>query len=193
MKITLTLTLFLLIITSYSTAQNYVIDNDHSSVQIQIERFGVIDVVGRFKNIAGQISYNPEDTTKTNASATIQVESYDANSVGGEEAVKSKVFLDAATYPEITFKSSKTILKEGKNYLIGILTIHGVSNEIELPFSIKGPLLDLPTQKQSIAFLASTTINRQDYGINFDRKLSSGVSIIGNDVNINLIVLALAQ
>ncbi|NAS31891.1 hypothetical protein GTQ40_12965 [Flavobacteriaceae bacterium R38] len=193
MKTRFTITLLLLLVTSTLSAQNYKIDAGHSTVQIQIERFGVVDVVGRFKTAEGTITYNVEDISKSSAEAVIKVDSYDANNIGGEEAVKSKAFLDATTYPEITFKSTKTITKNGKNYLVGNLTIHGVSKEIELPFSIKGPLLDLPTRKQSIAFKASTVINRQDYGVSFDRKLPNGTSIVGNEVKITLIILALAE
>jgi len=174
-------------------SQNYIIDASHSAVQIQVERFGVVDVIGRFKDVSGEITFTADDIYKTSANAIIKVASYDANNVGGEEAVKSKAFLDAETYPEITFESIKTIVKEDKSYLVGNLTIHGVTNEIELPFSLKGPLLDLPTQKQSVAFNASIIVNRQDYGISFDRKLPDGTSIVGNDVEIKIIALAIAE
>ncbi|MBT8376213.1 MAG: YceI family protein, partial [Bacteroidia bacterium] len=174
-------------------AQTYVIDAGHSSVQINVERFGVVDVVGRFKAVDGTITYNPDDGSATAAQATIKVDSYDANNKGGEEAVKSAVFLDAAKYPEITFTSKEAITKNDREYLVGDLTIHGVTNEIELPFTINGPLLDLPTQKQSIAFEASITIDRQDYGITFDRALPNGTLLVANDIDITLTILAIAQ
>ena len=174
-------------------AQNYIIDSEHSTVQIQVERFGVVDVTGRFKEVTGSINFNPEDLSKTNAQAVIKVDSYDANNKGGEDAVKSFAFLNAEKFPEITFQGIKTIVKDGRNFLHGNLTIHGVTKTIELPYSIKGPLMDLPTQKQSIAFNASIVINRQDYGIAFDRKLANGISLVSNDVKITLLILAIAE
>ena len=194
MKSKITLALVALVLCSQQIiAQNYKIDEGHSLVQIEVERFGVINVVGRFNNVSGTIAYDKNDVSKTTANSIIKVDSYDANNIAGEEAVKSKAFLDAKTYPEITFKSSRVLKKNGKNYLIGDLTIHGTTNQIELPFTIKGPLLDLPTRKQSIAFKASITINRQDYGVSFNRKLPNGTMIIGNDVKITLLVLAIAE
>ncbi|WP_298899480.1 YceI family protein [uncultured Psychroserpens sp.] len=174
-------------------AQTYSIDAGHSTVQVNVERFGVVDVSGRFKKVEGTITYDKENSSKTTAHATIAVDSYDANNVGGESAVKSKAFLDAETYPEISFKGTKIISKNNSNYLVGDLTIHGVTNSIELPFTIKGPLVDLPTGKQSIAFNASITINRQDYGITFDRKLPNGTSLVSNDIKITLMILAIAE
>ena len=173
--------------------QSYKIDAGHSNVQIQVERFGVIDVVGRFKDVSGSISYNGDHIPETAAQAVIQVDSYDANNAGGEEAVKSKAFLDAVTFPEITFVAKEAIIKNEETFLIGDLTIHGETNSIELPFSVHGPLLDLPTQKQSVALSASTTINRQDYGVSFDRKLPNGTPIVGNDIKITLQILAIAE
>lgn len=193
MKFRWLMALVISVLASQLMAQKYVIDQGHSSVQIQVERFGVVDVVGRFKHVTGSITYVASDASRTTAVALIKVESYDANNPGGEDVVKSPAFLDVASYPEITFES-KSVLKEGvENLLIGDLTIHGVTKEVQLPFTIKGPLLDLPTRKQSIAINASITINRQDYGISFDRKIPSGASIVSNDVKITLIILALAE
>lgn len=189
MKTKLFLALVAIVVLFPATAQKYIIDPGHSSVQIQVERFGVVDVVGRFKDVSGSINYTADDNSKTSAEAVIKVDSYDANNPAGEDAVKSKAFLDAATYPEITFKSKSV----NNNRLTGDLTIHGVTKEVQIPFTIKGPLLDLPTRKQSIAANASITVNRQDYGISFDRKIPSGASIVGNDVKITLVILALAE
>lgn len=183
----------LLLLNVFASAQKYVIDKGHSSVQIRIQRFGVVDVVGRFKEVAGSITYDANDMTKTTAEATIQVSSYDANNSGGEEAVKSPAFLDAAAYPEITFRSKRTSTQGGQNILIGDLTIHGTTKEVELPFTINGPLMDLPTRKQSIAAETSITINRQEYGVSFDRKLPNGTSLIGDEVKITLVILAIAE
>ena len=193
MKTTFTTTLLCILLSIPLFSQNYTIDAGHSTVQIQIERFGVVDVVGRFKAVEGSFTYHPDAISNSSAEATIRVDSYDANNAGGEAAVKSKAFLDAATYPEITFKSKKVVVENNKNYLIGDLAIHGVTKEIKLPFTIKGPLLDPPTRKQSIAFNAAITINRHDYGITFDKKLPSGAAIIGNEVKITLVILAIAQ
>lgn len=193
MRISIFLSLVFLFFTAESIAQSYTIDAGHSTVQIQVERFGVVDVVGRFKEVAGTIQFDAEDPSKTSANATIQVASYDANNKGGEDAVKSAAFLDAAKFPQMSFESTGIAERDGTTYLKGNLSIHGVTNEIELPFEIKGPLMDLPTQKQSIAFNAAITIDRQDYGISFDRKLPNGTSLIGNDVKITLRVLAIAE
>jgi polyisoprenoid-binding protein YceI len=185
-----TLSLFLI---SPVSAQLYTIDPGHSSVSSSVQRFGAVNVVGRFKDVSGTINYDPSDITKTTANVVIVVDSYDANNSGGEGAVKSAAFLDAANFPEIKFSSTSAYEKDGTNYIVGDLTIHGVTKQVEFPFKSIGPVIDMPTQKQSIAILAKLTINRQDFGLSFDRRLKSGGSFIGNDVGITLNVLGIAQ
>lgn len=192
MKAKLIFSVLVILFTSKIYAQTYKIDSGHSSVQVQVGRFGVVAVSGRFKDVVGTIDYNSEDASQTKVEAVIKVDSYDANNKGGESAVKD-IFLEASKYPEISFSGTSVIGKNSKNYLKGNLTIHGVTNEIMLPFTINGPLLDLPTRKQSIAFNASIIINRQDYGIEFDRKLSNGISLVSNDVKITLMILAIVE
>lgn len=172
-------------------AQTYKIDAGHSTIQVQVQRFGVVDVTGRFKAVTGTISFDADSIANTKANVKIEVNSYDANNVGGEAAVKSKAFLDAETYPEILFEGTGAVVKNKQYYLQGNLTIHGVTKAIELPFTIIGPFLDLPTQKQSIAFNASITINRQDYGITFNRKLPNGTPLVSDQIQITIKVLGI--
>lgn len=173
--------------------QKYLIDPGHTTVMIRVKRFGIIDVIGRFQEVEGEVYYDPENKSNTSASVTIKTESYTANNPDGENAVKSEAFLHIAKFPEIKFESKKSFVKEGKNYITGDLTIHGTTNEVEFPYRIIGPKLDLPSQKQSIGIYGNLVINRQDYGITFDRKLPDGSNLIGNEVKIELVVLAIAQ
>lgn len=84
-----------------------------------------------------QSMFDKNNASKTTANALIKVDSYDANNKAGEEAVKSKAFLDAKTYPEINFKSSKVITKNGNSFLVGDLTIHGKLTKLNCHFQLK--------------------------------------------------------
>lgn len=193
MKLKILLVFSLFYFSNFTWSQTYKIDSGHSNVQIQVERFGLIDVVGRFKDVQGTIAYNEENLSITMAESTIKVDSYDANNLVGEDAVKSIIFLDAANHSNITFKSKNVLIKDASNFLIGDLTIRGITNKIQLPFTIKGPLMDLASQKQSIAFNAQITINRQDYGIEFEPALPSGIKLVADEVDITLNILAIAE
>lgn len=184
---------FILFVTTASVAQKYTIDNSHTAITTKVMRFGVVKVVGRFNTVSGSVSYNPANSGATSAEIMIKTDSYTANNVEGEKAVKSLAFLDVTTYPEIKFVV-KSLKQVDKSFTAtGELTLHGVTKEISFPVSIVGPSADLPTGKQSIGISAVLKINRQDYGISMARKMPNGQDVIGNDVEIEINALALAQ
>ena len=73
-------------------SQEYAIDAGHSAVLMKVQRFGVVNVVGRFGDVSGIIQYDPVDFTKTKIDIAVTVESYTANNSGGEESQKGLLF-----------------------------------------------------------------------------------------------------
>src|SRR5207248_10864134 len=100
--------------------------------------------------------------------------------------------LDVAKYPEMHFKSTK-IEKRGDQWVaIGDFTLKGVTKQIELPFSLQGPIVD-PWGKSRIATKTGTKINRHEYGVKYDQRMKDGGPLIGEEVTISLQVEATKQ
>ena len=170
----------------------YQIDKTHSFINFKVNRFSMVDVVGRFNEFKGSVSFDANDFSKTSAEVVIQTNSVYSGFKLRENATKSKAFLDVASYPEIKFKSKRAFEKGGKKYVVGDFTLHGVTKEITLPIEIKGPFTD-PTRLSTVAITSKITVNRQDYGIKFNRKLKNGKPFIGNAVDIELNILAVTK
>ena len=188
-----TLLLLLAILTTPAFAQTYAVDAGHSSFQSKVIRFGVVPVVGRFTDVSGTLTYDPEDLTKTSAQITIQTDSYDANNKYGEESVKSDAFLNVAEFPEIRFELA-SLTGNGEQYMAsGTLELHGVKKSIECPVSIVGPSIDLPTRKQSVGIMGSLTIDRTAFEVGKEMKLPNGMVIIDNSVMIDFVILGIAE
>lgn len=178
---------------SFSNAQVFNIDNGHTAITTKVVRFGVVKVVGRFNTVSGKINFDAGNPTKTTANVTVVTDSYSANNPEGENAVKSPAFLDVKKYPEIKF-NIKAFTKNSNGFTVTAdLTLHGITKEVSFPVFINGPSMDLPTQKQSIGISGLLTINRQDFGINMAAKMPSGGMVIGNEVEIEINALAIAQ
>ncbi len=182
----------LLCISFSGYSQKFTIDPGHTAVTSKVQRFSMVDVVGRFNEVEGSITYDSNDLTKIYVDVTINTASYSSNNIGGEDAVKSAAFLDVANFPQMTFTSTRVIASGESLTMTGNLTIHGVTKEISFPFNFLKPFKD-PTRANTIAANAAFTINRQDYGITFSRKLPNGKEFIGNEVYIELNVLAVEQ
>ncbi len=173
-------------------AQTYEIDKGHSAVLMKVQRFGVVNVIGRFGEIAGTIHYNTDEVSETTIHIDVETDSYRANNLAGETSAMSPAFLDSAAYPTLSFIASGVIAMDDGMEVTGNLTVHGVTKEIKFIANIIGPLVDLPTRKPSIALQGTIWINRLDYGVGPDRTLPDGREIIGNKVQIDLEILGIA-
>lgn len=175
---------------SQNKFDDYEIDNGHTSIQFIVNRFGILDVVTSFTDVSGTIKFNADDVTTTKANIVINTSSLFSGNEQRENAIKSPAFLNVDRYPTIKFNSDG--LKRFKDQWIanGDLTILETTNTIQLPVTINGPIKD-PTGLTTIAIKGEITINRQDFGMAFNRKFANGSSIIGDSVRIQINALAI--
>lgn len=183
----------LTLVSTAALSQSYTVDPGHTTITSKVVRFDIIPVLGRFTDVSGTINYDPDSIENTKATIIIKTGSYAANNPDGEDAVKSEAFLNVAAYPEMVFEVEKLWEQGGDMMASGSLTLHGMRKEVSFPVSITGPMVDLPTRRQSIGIVGELTINRLDYGVGKTMKMPTGRTIIGNDVVIEFYVLALAD
>jgi polyisoprenoid-binding protein YceI len=170
-------------------ADAYTIDGNHSSIGFTVKHMVVTKVKGGFDEFAGTILYDEKDITKSSVSVTIKTASVDTNTPKRDDDLRSPNFFDATKYPEITF-TSRRVEKSGDGYTaVGDLTMHGVTKEIIIPFTIAGTVTD-PMGNTRIGLSAHTSLNRQDYGISWSKKLDNGGLVAGDEVEISIEVEA---
>jgi polyisoprenoid-binding protein YceI len=160
---------------------NWQIDPNHSSAQFSVKHLGVSTVRGAFTKVTGSAKFDPNDVTKTTLDATIDANSVDTRVEMRDNDLRSPNFLEVQKYPTITFHSKQVkSAGAGKLQITGDLTIHGTTKEVVL--DVDGPSAPIkdPWGNQRIGASASTTINRQDYGV----KGASGV--VGDEITITI-------
>jgi polyisoprenoid-binding protein YceI len=100
--------------------------------------------------------------------------------------LKSPEFFDAAKFPSITFKSTKIEPTSADNFkMTGDLTIHGVTKQVVLDGEITKPIKDMQGSPRMGAS-ATAKINRQDFGVTWNKKMDGGGTMISDDVKIKL-------
>lgn len=173
---------------SLKAQQKYQLDPGHTFIMFSTERFMVGEVTGKFKDFEGTVSLNANNEV-SGVEVLIQTASLDSDHEIRDGHLKGTIWLDVANYPAIKFVSKK-IWKEGSDRMIsGDLTIKGVTNEVQFPFTMQGPFKD-PTGVTAIGIKGDLMINRQDYNINFSRLMDNGELFIGNEVKITIRALA---
>lgn len=173
--------------------QTWNIDPVHSNISFSARHMMISDVRGEFDKFSGTITANDNDPKSVEIMATIDATSINTRSDKRDADLKSPNFLDVAKYPTMTFKSTK-IEQEGdsKWKVIGDLTLHGVTKPVTLEVTGPSPEIKAMGSVRRGAS-ATTTINRQDFGISFNKTLDSGGMVVGNDVPISIDVEAVKQ
>ena len=162
--------------------ETYVIDNAHASIGFSISHLVISKVKGNFNDFSGTFVLD-ETNHLTESEALIKTASIDTSNKKRDDHLRSPDFFEVEKYPEITFHGKKVVRRNGKDILLGKLTLHGVTKNIELPYTIKGPIMD-PYGNKKIGFHAETTVNRTDYGLNWNQALEAGGVMVGEDVQI---------
>ncbi len=183
-KFALTL-LVLALFTSFAFAgDEYKFDAAHSSAGFTVSHLVISKTTGKFDDISAKVNLDESDLTKSSVDVTIKVASINTGDAKRDGHLKSPDFFDAEKNPDITFKSTK-IAKTDDGYAItGNLTIKAVTKEVTFPFKFNGFAEFMGTKRFGAE--ATLTINRQDYGVTWNKKLDSGGVVVGNEVEIGL-------
>ena len=173
-------------------AQTYAIDKMHSEVTFQVRHL-LTKVRGRFTNFSGTVFFDQNHPERSSASLTIDAVSIDTGTPDRDNHLRSGDFFAVDTYPTITFESARVVKTGDDAYdVTGILTIRAVAKEITLPVIYLGTAKD-PYGNARAAFEAGTTINRKEFGLNWNATLETGGFLVGDDVKISLSIQAIAQ
>ena len=165
----------------------YQIDPRHSSAEFAVTHLMISTVRGEFHQVNGTVVYDDADVSKSSVNVTIDATTVDTREPDRDKDLKSPNFLDVTKYPTMTFKSTKVEkVGAGKLKITGDLTLHGVTKSVVLDITAPKPPIRDPWGLQRTAVSGTTKINRQDFGITYNKTLDSGGLMISNDVDITL-------
>ena len=181
------------IFTSHSAqAATYALDADHTTVEFKIRHLFSY-VRGTFDQFEGTIEYDPAHPETWKTTATIQAASIDTRVAERDKHLRSKDFFEVETYPTLTFAStSVTDATATGAKLQGNLTLHGVTKPVVLDVEIHGVGKD-PWGNTRAGFTATTTINRKDFGLTWNKAVEAGQLLVGEEVQITLEVEGLLK
>lgn len=171
--------------------RTFAIDKTHSEATFQVRHL-ITKVRGRFADFAGTIEFDAAQPAASKARFEIQAASIDTSTPDRDNHLRSDDFFAVEKYPTITFDSTGITAKGGSDYdVAGTLTMRGVSKPITLAVTHLGTAND-PWGNERIAFEGEVTLNRKDFGLNWNAALETGGFLVGDDVKVSLSVQAVA-
>jgi polyisoprenoid-binding protein YceI len=168
------------------------IDPVHSTIGFTVKHMMFATVHGRFDSFRGTIRFDRDRPWNTAVEAEIDAATIATGIRKRDEHLRSADFFDVAAWPTISFRSIRIrpVHGGGRNHWLvtGELTIRGATRPVDLVVRQTGapgrPYAD------DIEFAATATINRKDFGMEFNLPIEGGGLVVGDEVRISLVIRA---
>jgi polyisoprenoid-binding protein YceI len=185
-RLALALTLSLAPLAALAAPTTWAIDPAHTQSMFTVRHLVVSNVRGQFDKTTGTVTLDDTDVTKSSVEATIDARTINTRDAKRDEHLRSADFFDVANNPSITFKSTKVEKAgEGKLKVSGNLTMRGVTKPVVLDVEMPAAKVKDPWGNTRTGFSATTKVNRQDYGLKWNKAVEAG-PVVGDEVKIEL-------
>ena len=166
-----------------SLTGTYTIDASHSQIGFTARHLMVTKVRGAFNEFSGGGTIDFETPANSKVELKIQAASIDTRNADRDGHLKGNDFFDMEQFPEIAFAST-AVVKNGDAYAVtGDLSIKGVTKPVTVEFDFTGTAVD-PWGNTRIGFEGKTTIDRTEWGVNWNTALEAGGVLVSEKINL---------
>lgn len=167
----------------------WAIDPAHSTIDFVARHLMTTKVRGGFTSFSGTIEV-ADDPTESSVSVSIDTASVDTGADDRDQHLRSDDFFATDTYPAATFRSTSVEATGGDHYVLnGELTIKDVTRAVSIDFDYLGTTKD-PWGNDKIAFEGATEIDREEWGLTWNKTLETGGVLVSKKIRIELAVQA---
>ena len=165
------------------------IDPDHSAAEFIIHHMMVTPVHGQCNKVSGLIVFDPADLTHASAEIEVDVAGIYTGIDRRDTHLRSPDFFDVQQFPVMHFRSNRfEVVSLNHCKVIGDLTIHGVTQSVTFDVHFNGPSKFFDDEQNqmymSYGFRATTSINREDFGLIWNVAIEEGGFMVGKYVDI---------
>jgi len=149
----------------------YTLDKAHATLLFRVSHLSFSNYTARFSKFDAQLQFDPANPAASSVKVTVDPKSISADNApeGFMATLAGPEWLDAAKYPEMTYRSTK-VERTGTNGLriSGQLTLHGVTRPVTLTGTYNGGYAGHPYDPHArIGFSAKGTLKRSEFGVAF--------------------------
>jgi polyisoprenoid-binding protein YceI len=190
-KTILTAVMLVLGFGSAAAQGTYTIDTVHSNAGFKVRHL-VSKTSGEFTDFDGTIVADFQNLDNSSVEFIIKAASIDTKNEKRDDHLRSADFFDVERYPEVTFKSSKITRVDDDTFAVaGTLTMRGVSKEITLTVDFLGEMTAMGSTRAG--YELTTTLNRKDYGVSWNRALDAGGFLLSDEVEVSIALELIKQ
>jgi polyisoprenoid-binding protein YceI len=159
----------------------YVVEPDHTRTMFGISHKSFTTFYGEFRDLTGSLNLNVKNPTASTLEIHIPVKTISTQIDHLNEELRHKPWLDADTWPEMTFKSTAVkVTGPGTADVTGDFSFHGQTHPLTLHVKFNAAGVD-PNDKYYVAgFTVTGAFSRKAWGF------STGEPMIGDDIDLNI-------
>jgi polyisoprenoid-binding protein YceI len=162
------------------------LDANHSGIHFRVRHLGLANVRGRFDRFDAKLVVGAT-LDDVSVSASVDMASVNTNQPDRDAHLRSTDFFSTEAHPEMTFSSTSVSgLGDGRFQLTGDLTINGVTRPQTLAVEFNGSELFPADGKIHAGFGATSELNRDDFGVDFNMPLGMDKMALGQKIRIEL-------
>ncbi len=163
----------------------WTLDPAHSQIEFAVKHMMVTTVRGQFRKFAVEASFDEEHPERSSVVAHIDASSIETGMEARDAHLRGADFLDVASHPELTFRST-SIERSGDGYKIhGDMTIGAVTRPVTLDAEIGGVVPNLQGGRRA-GFSATTKISRKEWGLTWNVAMETGGWLVGDEIKVSL-------
>jgi len=166
------------------TAGTWNIDTSHTEASFTVRHAGISKVRGSVAVTSGTLTVG-EDLESSSVTVELDPSTISTGDAGRDAHLKSADFFDVETFGTWSFTSTAVREAGSAHVVVGDLTIHGVTREVELETEFNGTAVD-PFGNTRAGFEATLTISRKDFGLTWNAALEAGGVLVADKVRIDL-------
>ncbi len=159
------------------------VDDSHSEVKFEVTHLMISTVTGQFGEYDGDIVFDLDSRNFSKFDATVNPATVNTGIEKRDKHLRSADFFHVEKYPNLTFKMTDYSHKGNIGKMTGDLMIHGVTKKVTLDTKVTGIIKDLQGNTR-VGIELRGTINRKDFGLNWNKVLEFGGVAVGDEVRI---------
>ena len=168
----------------------YAIDPAHTDVLFSAKHLMVTNVRGKFTDVRGTVEINEADPTASHAEVSVSAASVDTGFGARDTHLRSADFFGADEYPDLRVKSTGVRLAGVDRYVVTAdVTIRDITRAVDFKVEFLGFYTGMDGSRRA-GFSATATVDRKDWGLDWNVALEAGGWLVGDKVKLDVDVAA---
>jgi len=172
------------------SATTWKLDPAHTDIAFSARHMVITTVRGTFGDVDGTLEIDEADPSTARGEITVKAASLSTGFAARDTHLRSADFFDVETWPEIVVRFDGVESANGDDYRVTAdVTIRDVTRPLTFAVEHLGETKNFQGNRH-IAFTAKASLNREDWGLNWNMALETGGWLVSKDVTLTVAVVA---